>query len=152
MRVEIRDVGDVVAVLLHPVGEREFPEQELARADRKRRVQNLAILAVGPVEARLDVRAPVPHLLAVVVERILAGPAVVSVPGGVGDLEEKVGLAIVADDEDDVALELLALGRQLAEVDAAGPIGGDRDRRARGPRAFAQPLGADGRVGLDRCP
>ena len=36
--------------------------------------------------------------------------------------------AVVADDEDDVALQTFALGGQLAEVDAAGPVG--RDRRS----------------------
>ena len=132
--VDVRDVGHVVAVLLHPEGERELPEQELARADRERGVEDLAVLAVGPVEARLDVRAPVPLLLAVVVERELAGPAVVGVPGGVGALEQEVGPAVVADDEDDVALQPLALGRELAEVDAAGPVVGDRQRDGTAPR------------------
>ena len=50
--VDVADVGDVVAVLLHPEGERELPEQEFAGALRERGVENLAVLAVGPVAAQ----------------------------------------------------------------------------------------------------
>src|SRR5205823_4097824 len=87
-----------------------------------------------------------------VVERELAGPSVVSVPGGVGDLEQEVSLAVVADDEDDVALKPLALGGELPQVDAADPVGGDHDRCAGLPGALAQPLGPDRRIGLDLAP
>ena len=51
VRVDVADVGDVVALLLHPEGQRKLPEQKLARALRQRRVDDLAILAVGPVPA-----------------------------------------------------------------------------------------------------
>src|SRR5262249_52012564 len=95
------------------------------------------------------VRAPVPFFLAVVVERELAGPSVVGVPGGVGDLEEEVRLAVVADDEDDIALKPLARGGELPQVDAAGPVGRDRERCAGLPGALPQPLGPDRRIGLD---
>ena len=55
-------------------------------------IDDLAVLAVGPVEAGLYVRAPVPLFLAIVVKRELARPTVIGVPGRVGDLEEEVAL------------------------------------------------------------
>src|SRR5437588_6269422 len=148
MRIDIADIGDVIAFLLHPVGEREFPEQELARALRQWCVEDLAILAVGPVPAHAHVRSPVPNLLAVVVKRPLAGPAVVCRPGGIAALEEKVTGAVIADNKDDVALQLFTLRGELADVDAARPILRDRKAHARLPLAFAQALHADGRIRL----
>src|SRR5262249_5376550 len=55
----------------------------------------------------------------------------------------------IADDKDDVALEALALGGELPQVDAAGPVGRDCERCRGLPGALAQPLGPDRRIGLD---
>ena len=140
MRVEIRDVRHVVAVLLQPVGQRELPEKELAGAGRERRVEDLAVLAVGPIEAHRDVVTPVPDVLAVVVQRELVRPAVVGLPGRVGALEQEVGAAVVAHDEDHVALPAFPFGGELADIDAAQPGCGNFQRLRRpaiGNRAAA---------------
>src|SRR5262249_39464455 len=81
-------------------------------------------------------------------ERPVIRPAIVGGPGRVAALEQKVAGPVVPDDEDDIALQLLALGGQLAEVDAARPVVGDGERRRRLPSALAQALHADLRVGL----
>ena len=62
----------------------------------------LRLAAVGAVEADVGPGALV--ALGVGVDRVVVGPAVVGLPGVVGALEEDVGRAVVADDEDDVAL------------------------------------------------
>src|SRR5205823_415320 len=82
-------------------------------------------------------------LFAVVVQRPLARPAVVSGPGGVAALKEEVASPVVANDKDDVALQLVAFGRQFAEINAAGPILGDDQAGGRFPVALAQPFSAD---------
>src|SRR5439155_17493407 len=128
---------DVVALLLHPEGDRELPEEELARAGGERRIQDLAVLAVGAVVADADAGAPVPDLLAIVVEGELARPAVVSLPGVGAALEEEVGAAPVGDDERDVALPAPVLRRQLPEIDAAGPVVRDRDLNRGLPSALS---------------
>ena len=84
------------------------------------------------------------------VDRVVARPAVVGLPGVVGALEQDVGRAVVADDEDDVALPVgLDVGvderRQPAEVDAAGPVVGNRQRGRRLPPALVQVLRRRGR-------
>src|SRR5205807_9118720 len=122
VRVEVRDVSDIVAARFQPVSEREFPEKPFAGTGGKRRVENLTILSVGTVEADLNVRPPVPLVLAVVVERELARPAIVRLPRRVRTLENEIGRAIVADDEDEVALQSIALGGEFAEVNAARPV------------------------------
>src|SRR6185369_7949924 len=99
VRVVIRDVGHVIAVLLQPECDGEFPEKKFARAGRERRVKNLAVLAVRPVAAHLDAATPIPLLPAVVVERELRWPAVVSLPGVIAALENEIGLAVVTHDE-----------------------------------------------------
>src|SRR5262249_50836738 len=87
VRVPIARVRDVVAVPLHPVGERELPQQVLARPLRQGCVHHLTVLAVGAVPADAGVGAAVPTLLAVVVERPAVRPAVVSRPRRVAALE-----------------------------------------------------------------
>src|SRR4029079_9524621 len=57
--------------------------------------------------------------------------------------------AVVAHDEDRVALDGLALGGELGEVDAARPVRGDRDRRAGLPLADPQAVRVDQRILLD---
>src|SRR4030088_847423 len=81
MRIYVADVGDVVTFLLHPVSERKLPEQKLARALRERCIDDLAVLAVWPIPAHFHPGAAVPFLVAVVVQRPLAGPAIVRSPG-----------------------------------------------------------------------
>src|SRR5262245_57555462 len=100
VRIEIRDVRDVVPFFFHPVRQWKLPEEELARPNRKRCVDNLTILAVRPVETGLDVRSPVPLLVPIVVKGKLARPPVVSIPRRVGNLKQEIGLALVAHDED----------------------------------------------------
>src|SRR6478609_9263462 len=39
MRIGIRDVGNVAAMLLKPIGQRELPEKPLARSGRERRTR-----------------------------------------------------------------------------------------------------------------
>ena len=102
--IEIRDVGDVVALRLEPERDGKFPKEKFAGALGEWRVEDLAVLAVGTIEADVNIAAPIPFAFAIVVEGELGGPAVVGVPGGVAALESEVGSAIVADDEDDVVL------------------------------------------------
>src|SRR5205085_11715312 len=109
---------NIETVLLQPKGEGKFPEKPLAGAGRERRVQNLAVFAIGSVKANGDIRSPVPLILAVIIESELAGPTIVGLPGGVRTLKEEVGRAIIADDKDKVALPPFALGSQFAEIDA----------------------------------
>ena len=122
MRVEVRDVSDIVAARFQPVSEREFPEKPFAGTGGKRRVENLTILSVGPVEADLHVRPPIPLVLAVIVQGELAWPAIVRLPGRVRTLEDEISRAIVADDEDDVALQTVPLGGEFAKINSAQPI------------------------------
>ena len=105
MRVEIGDVSDVVAERFHPVRERKLPEQPFARTQGQRRVEDLAIFAIWSAKADLDAAAPVPFVLAVVIERELIGPAIVGLPRIVAALKDVVRPAIVADDENHIALQ-----------------------------------------------
>src|SRR5438046_9924135 len=68
VRVEVREVSDIISARFQPVSEREFPEKPFAGASGKGRVENLTILSVGPVEADLHVRPPIPLVLAVIVQ------------------------------------------------------------------------------------
>src|SRR5262249_38488135 len=107
---------------------------------------------VGPVPAGADAGAGVPALRvgrAVVVERPGARPAVVGGPGRVAALEEEIAPPVVAHDEDDVALQALPLGRQLAEVDPARPVPRDDQPGGRRTGALGEPLGADRGFRLD---
>src|SRR5262249_8037828 len=150
MDIDIAAIGYIIAVLLHPEGEGKFPKQEFAGALRQRVVINLHVLAVGPVEADLYAGAQDDAVRSVVgVERIAVGPLVVSLPRVVAALEQEISRAVVADDEDDVTLIAMRGPGQFPQIHAAGPIPGNRKPRARFPLAFAQPLLADGRRGLD---
>src|SRR6185436_6736125 len=103
------DVGHIVAFRLQPIGEWKFPEKPFAGANRKRRVvENLTIFSVGPIETDLHVWAPIPMVLAIVVERELVRPAIVSLPRRVRALEKKIRAAIIAHDENHVALQPFA--------------------------------------------
>ena len=149
MRVGIGDVAHVIAVGLKPVHEGVLPQEELPGTDGERLVDDLAVLAIRPVEAHAHAAAPVPLVFAVVVERKLRRPAVVGLPGVVGALEQVARLALIADDEDDVALDaLLELG-ELGHVDAADPILRDQQLGTRLPLAEAIPLRPDLGIGLD---
>ena len=154
--VAVRAVGHVVAVLFEPVGERELERQELARAEGERVVDDAVVLrlaAVRPVEA--DVGPGPLRPLGMGVDRVVVGPAVVGLPGVVRALEQDVGRPVVADDEDDVALPVglggaLGEGREPAQVDAAGPVGGNRQPGGRLPAALVQVFraGLRDRLGL----
>ena len=157
--VAVRAIGHVVAVLLEPVRQRELERQELARAERERIVDDACVLrlaAIGPVEA--DVGPGPLVALGMGVERVVVRPAVVGLPGVVGALEEDVGRAIVADDEDDVALPVglvVAVGerREPSQVDAAGPVAAESSAGvARLPPALVQVLGAGRRGPAGPCP
>ena len=56
---------------------------------------------------------------------------------------------MIAHDENDVTLQFLAFGRELADINAARPIGGNDQARARFPAALAQAFRADRRIGLN---
>ena len=88
-------------------------------------VYDLAVLAVGSVESHAHTAAPVPLALSIVIERGLRGPAVVGLPGVVRALEQVARLALIANDEDDVALNTLREFGELGQVDAADPLLGD---------------------------
>ena len=149
MRVGIREVAHVVAVCFEPVHEGVLPQEELAGTDGERLVHDLAVLAIGPVEAHAHTAAPVPLVLAVVIQRELGGPAVVGLPGIVGALEQVARLALIADDEDDVALEaFLELG-EFGHVDAADPILREKQLGTGLPLAEAFAFRTDLRIGLD---
>ena len=148
MGVAVRDVRDVVTLGFEPIGEGEFPQEPFTRTGAQRRVEDLAILAVRTIEADLHVAAPPPLMLAVVIKGELAGPAVVGLPGVIRTLKNEVGAAVIAHNEDDVALQTFAFRRELAKIDAAGPVRRNLQRGARLPLAIAHALGADGWVGL----
>jgi len=130
------------------MGDGKFPKEKFAGALRKWCVENLAILAVGTIEADVNIAAPIPFALAVVVEGELGRPAVIGAPSGVAALEREIGAAIVAHDEDDVGLKLSAEFGELAEINAAGPIARDAERGARRPLAIAEAFGSDGWIRL----
>ena len=139
--VAVGAVGHVVAVLLQPVGQRELERQELAGADRQRIVDDARVLrlaAVGPVEADVGPGALV--ALGVRVDRVVVGPAVVGLPGVVAALEEDVGRAVVADDEDDVALPV----RLVVRCRAASSAGPGRRRWASRRESSARPTAPSG--------
>ena len=124
VNIGVRAIVHVVSLAFEPVGERKFPKEKFARTLRKGRVQNLAIFSVWAVVADADARLERPLALAVVIEREVVRPAVISLPGIVAALEEKIGRAVVADNENDVALLArvgILVGEQLelAEIDAA---------------------------------
>jgi hypothetical protein len=73
----------------------------------------------------LDVRTPVPPVLAIVVESEVVGPAIVGLPGEIAALEDEFGGARVADDKDQVALGVPTELSELAEVDPAQPVPGN---------------------------
>ena len=146
--VEVGDVGDVAAEGFEPECEGEFPQEKFAGAGGEGGVEDLAVFSVGAVVGDLDVRPPIPVGPAVVVEGELRGPAVVGLPRVVAALVDEVGAAIIAHDEDDVALQAFERGGEFADIDAAHPVGGDFDFRARLPRAVANTLGPDWRIGL----
>src|SRR4029453_5123297 len=83
VRVGVGNVINVVAVLFHPEREREFPKKPFAGAGRQGAVEDLAVLAVGPVEAHIDIWPAVPVLLPVVVESELIRPPIIGLPGRV---------------------------------------------------------------------
>ena len=82
------------------------------------------------------------------VDRIVIGPLVVGLPGIVGALKQNLCRAIIANDENHVALPV-SLRRiffdqtQPTEIDSAHPVAGNRQCRRRGPAAFSQMLFAE---------
>src|SRR5207245_1401973 len=116
------DVSDVVPEGFHPKRQREFPQEPFAGARGERRVENLAILAVGTIKTDVHARPPIPFFLAIVVKGELAGPAVVSLPGGVGALKNEIGLSVIANDKDEIALQPFPFCGQLAHVNPTEPI------------------------------
>src|SRR5207244_3691308 len=108
-------------------GEGILPEKPFAGTCGERCVDDLAIFSVRTVEADVHVGAAIPLVLAVVVEGELIWPAIVSLPGRVRALENEVSSAVIANDEDYIALQSLAFRGEFAEIDAAGPIVWNRD-------------------------
>ena len=88
-------------------------------------------------------------ILVVVVKRpLVSRPTVVGLPGHVAALEEQIAGAIIAHDEDDVALHAALLGSEFAQIDAAQPIVWNLKFYGRFPLAFAQTVFAYQRIGL----
>src|SRR5262249_46045215 len=146
-------VGNVVPGLLHPESKRKFPQQKRPRTLRQVFLLRspeflLPVLAVRPDETDADFGADVPWMTwaAIVVHGPVVGPAIVRLPGSITTLKEKITGPIVADDEDDITLQLVAFGGQLAQVNTAGPVLRNGQRRgglpATPPQAFeAHPRG-----------
>ena len=82
------------------------------------------------------------------IDRVVGGPAVVGCPRQFAALKQQITGAVIADDEDDVALQVFFLGGQLSQVDAAQPIVGNLEFHGGFPLAFAQVVFTDGRVRL----
>ena len=105
--------------------------------------------AVGPIETHCSAGytgAGIP--LMVCINREIGWPAVVSRPGQVTALKEQIAGAIIADDENNVALNSAGLFRQFPQLDAAQPIFGNLKFYRGLPIAFAQVVFTDGRVRL----
>src|SRR5262249_9132436 len=148
MGIDVAEIGNIVAFFFHPERQWKFPEQELSRSLRQGRIQDLTILAVGPIPAHAHARSPVPDFLTIIVKRPLAGPAVVRRPGSVAALEKEIASAVVSDGEYDVALDSFFLGGQLAKVNAAGPFLRNNHFDGRLPAALTQPFLAHLRIRL----
>ncbi len=90
MRIDIADVRNVVTHLLHPKRQRKFPQQELTRALRKRRVKDLAVLAVRPVPTDENAGADVPIVRrgAVVVDGEEMWPVIVNLQRGYAAMKD----------------------------------------------------------------
>jgi hypothetical protein len=143
VRVEIGNVGNVVAFLLQPERERKFPEQKFAGAVADRPVvdrQPIKRDAVRPVEAHVIADARVPPVALVIIQAAPRGPAIVRLPRHVRALEEKVRLALIANDEDDVSLGLRRGDLEFAEIDATRPILRNLQFVAHVPFAFDERL------------
>ena len=82
------------------------------------------------------------------INRVVGGPAVVGGPGQVAALKQQIAGAVIADDEDDVALQVFFLGGQFPQVDAAQPILGDLEFHGGLPLAFAHIVFANRRFRL----
>ena len=160
--IHVRNVGHIVALLFHPMGEREFPKQKFSRP------HGLGILD-QMILAELRIRAVKAHptgvgrigaplfsflvsrvaIVVVVVERILVGgPAVVGQPGHVTALKKQLAGTVIPHRENDVALHAPFFLAEFAQVDAAQPIPGNLKLHRRFPLAFAQAALADRRIGL----
>src|SRR4051812_19346986 len=104
MRVEIRDIGDVATFRFHPIGQRKFPEKPFAGTDAQRRVENLTVFAVRPIETDGDIAAPIPLAFAVIIKRKLVRPTVVGLPSGIRALEKIIRPTRIANDENNITL------------------------------------------------
>ena len=126
MGVHVADIGNVVTCLLHPEGQRELPQQKLARALRQRRIDDLPVFAIGPIPAGADTGAGVPVVgarrRAVIVQRPGAGPAIVRRPRRIAALKEKIACPVIAHDEDKITLQSLVLAREFPQVNTAHPV------------------------------
>src|SRR5882762_4005081 len=104
-------------------------------------IEDLRVLAIGPVETGCDVRSP--GMPRVGIHRIIVGPAIVSLPRVVAALKENVRAARIPHDEDDitlpgVSLRVLRQPRETAEINATWPFRWNLDLRSRFPTAFPQ--------------
>jgi len=173
VRVDARDVGDVVAVLLQPVDRGVVRAEQVVLRARRRTAAvtgqerpvvadregailgegaRIARQVVGLVEAAVEVAGDLP---------IVAAPAVVGLPGRVGRLQHDVALGsigaelVLADDERDlvgVAGNRIAVGVEalkLGEIDARDGIFGRIPARGDGPVAGVDhAAGVGDRIGL----
>ena len=84
--VGVGTVGDVVAMLFHPISKREFPEKKLAGPVGKGVLEDLGVLGVRPVEAYGDINGV--RAAGISIEAMVVRPFVVGLPSIVTALKE----------------------------------------------------------------
>ena len=104
MGIDIAAVADVVAQRFHPVGDRQFPAEPFARSRCERSIEYLTVLPIRPVVTDIDSCAPIPDRFLIVIKGVLAGPAIVGMPGVVRALKQEVDFSIIFNDERNVTL------------------------------------------------
>ena len=149
--IAIGTVGDIVAVLFHPVGQRIFPEEKLARANRERVLENLRVLRVRSIKADGHIHRV--RAARVGIERVVIRPFVVRLPGIVAALKKEISRPLIAHDEDDIALPvgfvaLLRYGGEPPEINTTWPVRRDLYCGGRFPLALAQAIFTGGWLGL----
>ena len=139
MCIQIRAVAYVVAPGFHPKRYRVFPAEPFSGPGCQRRIENLAVFSIRSIETGINSGTPVPDSFFIIVERILTGPTIVGVPGGIRTLEEKVDLPIVFYDKSNITLQTTVQGGQFAEIDSTCPVLGNRQSFTDIPLAFPEP-------------
>ena len=148
--IDIGNVRHIVSVLLHPIRKREFPGQVFAgTAGSLVLVHRMGKQAVGTVETHRSTGDTLGiEAWMIGINRVVSGPTIVGAPRQFAALKQEIAGAVIAHDEDDVALNVLLLRSQLSQVDAAQPILGDLEFHGRIPIAVPHIVFAHRRVYL----